>query len=97
MPIDGFEVGKYYRYTGNRRLNYWNDNGKMDFVLDNEPHLCVRGGGRLAAFEDDPRGWAWSWDNGFELWEEAEQEPEELVTKFPIKKLKIRRLKEVLK
>ncbi len=62
--IDGFEMGHWYVYRGHTRLSGWNDEGLMDLVLDNKPHMCVLGFGRIARFLDErpslgSRGWNW--------------------------------------
>ena len=61
--IERFEAGKWYRYKGKKRLELWNQQGEMDFILDNKPHLCVHGRDGYADFKGDERGdgegWWW--------------------------------------
>jgi len=71
--IENFESGKWYRYTGKKRLDGWNSFGKMDFCLDNKPHQCSVGDGLRASFHDSPNSTQlWEWNKGFENWEKVD-------------------------
>jgi len=55
--IKRFESGKWYRYIGPGKEKYsvnWNREGKMDFLLDNNPHQCKGGSSCFASFFDSP-------------------------------------------
>ncbi len=68
--IRWFERGKFYRFTGNQRPQGWNPRGEMDFVLDNQPHLCIDASVYCAIFKDDPRKYDWHWGDP-SFWEEV--------------------------
>jgi len=72
--IKEFVRGRWYRYTGEKR-DYWNSDGKMDFVLDNKPHLCVIGGGPNASFSNkkdiNNDYHVWNWSHDMDKWEET--------------------------
>lgn len=55
--ITEFKVGKKYVCDLKERGLCWNISGKMDFLLDGKPHLCVmaesKGEMIYASFEED--------------------------------------------
>ena len=71
--IDGFEVGKYYRWVGPKTWkelpvglrDLWNYTGQMNFILDGKPRKCVFGFGSDANFKGNLRDGMvcayWSW------------------------------------
>ena len=63
-----FDRGKYYMYSGSLRRPQWNSQGRMDFVLDNKPHLCTKGGLVSVSFENNC---SWDWRDGLENWVEC--------------------------
>jgi hypothetical protein len=70
--IKEFKSGRMYVYKGHSRLNGWNSDGEMDFVLDNKPHLCKKGYGECASFFDcENQNFMWAWKAGFENWFEV--------------------------
>ena len=68
--IKNFQVGKFYRYTGKKRLGSWESMGAMDFCLDNQPHKCLLGDGLRANFENNGlSSGTWDWSGGIKNWE----------------------------
>ncbi len=78
--IEEFKTGKWYIFTGKERHRMWNPSGGMDAVLDGKPHLCVRGHGHNANFEDCQISCG-CWD-----WEESMPEFEEVADPYSYKK-----------
>lgn len=80
--IKKFEEGKYYKWVGPKeRPEDWNCKGRMDFMLDGKPHLCVSSGfdsAIIASFSDDVGAWAWhgAYEYMIEVSEEEIKTPE---------------------
>ena len=70
--IKGFEKGKWYRYEGDRGM-CWNYDGKMDYMLDGKPHLCLEGSSGLARFKEDEENtsddFTWAWGDLYKFYE----------------------------
>jgi hypothetical protein len=79
MAIAEFEDGEWYEYRGKQSLVEWNDEGKMDFVLDGQPHKCKNGRGSQAAFYDGDTGYGvggrWDWTAGLQNWYKTNKRP----------------------
>jgi len=80
--IKEFVSGKWYRYIGPGKGKeedtiVWNENGKMDFLLDGKPHQCKEGSSSLASFFDSPDpDWKWAFGRSLNYFEEVEMNDE---------------------
>jgi hypothetical protein len=54
VPIKEFEEGKWYVCHAVNRPSSWNEDGKMDGLLDGKPHKCIMGCKHKAEFENMP-------------------------------------------
>lgn len=81
--IEGFEIGKYYRWIGpnpentDRDLKNWNREGGMDYVLDGKILKCivVLSNTTYALFKGmtpfPERDGCWSWEGNLHNFEEV--------------------------
>lgn len=78
--IKSFVSGKWYRYIGPGKETddiTWNENGGMDFLLDNKPHQCNEGSICFASFFDSPSpNWEWEFKGNLKYFEEVEMNNE---------------------
>ncbi|MDD5015198.1 MAG: hypothetical protein PHW73_08875 [Atribacterota bacterium] len=56
---DKLESGKYYKWEGptDDLFDGWAE--PMKFMLDGNPHLCIKGLGNIGRFEEEGREWTW--------------------------------------
>ncbi len=73
VPAKKFEACKWYVCHLSKRPSTWNDDGKMDGLLDGKPHKCIMGNETYAEFKDIPfRGDAgWDFHSTIDSFEEV--------------------------
>jgi hypothetical protein len=72
--VEKFEVGKWYKYFGDKPIHGWNSQGLMDGVLDGKPHKCIMtNGSDEANFEVTSNSLygCWNWRQRIENWHEV--------------------------
>ena len=78
--IKEFVSGKWYRYIGPGKETddiSWNENGKVDFLLDGKPHQCNHGAEHCASFFDSPNpNKVWEFRRGLNYFKEVEMNDE---------------------
>lgn len=67
-----FEVGHWYKCIAKTRPFYFNNEGRMDFVLDGKPHQytreCVNNGIQgIGGFDKDQKTWVWNFEDFIEV------------------------------
>lgn len=73
-PVTEFKTGHWYRWTGPKeRPGWFNDEGKMDAILDGAPRKCINGNGICATFKGVERTFSdtWNWKSGMRHFEEV--------------------------
>ena len=90
VPIKEFEKGKWYVCHAVNRPSSWNEDGKMDGLLDGKPHKCIMGRKHKAEFEDIPRdGNGWNFYSTIGYFEEVLAPEVDWEEKYTVLKYKV--------
>jgi hypothetical protein len=90
VPIKEFEEGKWYVCHAVNRPSSWNEDGKMDGLLDGKPHKCIMGRKHKAEFEDIPRdGNGWNFYSTMYYFEEVPAPEVDWEEKYTVLKYKV--------